>query len=55
MERRVTTELGRRADGTTVCRHQLVNPPKENLMAKAHSYYSRSERRAAFFNHKYPK
>jgi hypothetical protein len=55
MEVTIKTELGIRADGTRICRYRLVNPAKENIMAQAHSYFTKEEKTIAKYNHKHKK
>lgn len=47
MEKRFTQELGRRRDGTIICRHFFINEDNTNYMALAHSYFTRVERKIA--------
>ena len=52
LEETVKTELGTRPDGTKICRYHLLNPPKTNVMAMAHSYFTKKEKTIAKYNHK---
>jgi len=52
MERKLTTELGRRLDGTLICRYRFINDDDTNYMVKAHSYFTKEQRKLAKLNHK---
>ena len=52
MERSFTRELGRRFDDTKIVRHYFINDDKTNYLTKAHSYFTKAERKIAKLNHK---
>ncbi len=52
MERRIANEIGSRNDGTRIYRYQFINDDKTNWLSKAHSYFTKKERKVAKLNHK---
>ena len=51
MERKITIELGRRTNGTTITRYHFINEDV-NYLTKAHSYFTKDERKLAKWAHK---
>lgn len=51
MERTIVESLGQE-NGIERKKIILVNPKAENVMAKAHSYYSKEQKKIAKLNHK---
>ena len=52
METLVTHELERRRDGSRLVRNFFFNNDKTNYLAKAHSYFTKDEKKQANLNHK---
>ena len=53
MERVQRIELGRRRDGSMICRYHLINDDNTNYLLKAQSYFTKEEKKIAKFNHKH--
>ncbi len=51
MERKLIQEIGRRSDGSSIVRVYFINDDNTNYLAKAHSYFSKNERKIAKFEH----
>ena len=51
-ETRIAIEVGRNRDGLALYRYHFINTGENNYMAKAHSYYTKEERKAARLSHK---
>lgn len=47
MERVITSVIGTRPNGTKIVRNHFINGPTENLLVKAHSYFTKEERTKA--------
>lgn len=52
MEVLVSHEIGRKPDGTKIVRNFFFNEEKINWLAKAQSYFTKDEKKAAKYNHK---
>jgi hypothetical protein len=52
METLITHEIERKRDGQKIVRNYFINKSKGNLMALAHSYFTKDERKQAKLNHK---
>lgn len=49
----ITYNLEQKRDGTNIVKNFFLYPSEGNIMAKAHSYFTRHERKIAKLNHKY--
>ncbi len=52
MEVLVTHEIERKKDGTKIVRNFFFNNDKTNYLVKAHSYFTKDEKKQAKLNHK---
>jgi hypothetical protein len=55
MEKLVSHEIDKKADGTRVMRNFFFNNDKTNWLVKAQSYFTKHEKKVAKLNHKYNK
>ena len=52
MEKLVSHEIERKADGTKIVRNYFINDDNTNYLTQAQSYYSKEEKKIAKANHK---
>jgi hypothetical protein len=52
MEIKDSIEVGRTNDGLPLYRHRFINSVTVDYMAKAHSYFTKEEKKLAKLNHK---
>lgn len=52
MEYRQSIKVGKTREGIPLYKHWFVNTDKTNYMVKAHSYFTKDERKQAKLNHK---
>ena len=52
MEVLVSHEIGRKVDGTKIVRNFFFNNDKTNWLVKAHSYFTKDEKKQAKLNYK---
>lgn len=52
MEIQISHEVGTSVTGATLWRHRFINIDKTNYLVKAHSYFTKDERKEAKLNWK---
>ncbi|MGB2525663.1 hypothetical protein [Flagellimonas sp. SN16] len=52
MERLITHEIEKLANGGKIVRNYFINDDNTNYLTKAHSYFTKEERKLAKLNHK---
>ena len=52
MEKFISHEIERKADGTRIVRNYFINDDEKSYLTKAQSYFTKNEKKIAKLNHK---